>query len=407
MDSFGTPPSIDQILHSIYRPANPTEGTLHVLSTRDANGNWIPVETLIRQSESEFVGYLRMNNDQLQAALDNGTISPADYQRVRSLKDSGFDLATAYENVFRSLAGEGPIDPPGGPVNPNTPTSGGGLQRNIGLFVNEVGPLTLAGAGLATFVPPEYLAVANGAGWVVRGLATLPIAIAPETFAPDTQAGRTLRGISAGTFVGNAGYHLWATGNGQGYPYNPLFSISDVTLGSRDLNSALTGTPATSQPFDKYTGLAAANIANASLLPIYSINAGVEAWVPNLLFGGATAYLTGRTIQADVAAANGTPITGGNNTDVRIAQGLLSAGLISFGLHYLGDVALPQFNAEPEGEGLDNEARSSRPLSDGTDVSVDLTDQLLRQGLNDPSLPIPNRPLTVDEFIRLYGQYPE
>jgi Bacterial SH3 domain/LysM domain len=57
------------------------------------------------------------------------------------------------------------------------------------------------------------------------------------------------------------------------------------------------------------------------------------------------AYMTSKTIQADIATLRGVP-TQGSTIGNRIAQGALGVGLTAFGLHYLLENALPGLEEE-------------------------------------------------------------
>ena len=355
-DLWGDSDQINSLQLSMYRPTNPASGVLYVLRTKDAQGNLVSIETLIREAEYDF---------------------------YKDLVEGGVDVQRMFENALRAIGGFEPLGPPNdgiplrsdgspyllypdGPEGtaqrdtsrdqadgpPDTLETGqsdeGGRRipwrdRARGALI-EHGPLAGTSITLAATIPPQYLAVANGVSWVVRGIATLPLALAPQRFAPDTSLGRWTRGIIATSFVGNAAYHGWTYASGAGTPFNQLYAVSDQGFMAQNAHDARVGRAEGLRNWAKYTTLAASNAANALLLPLYSLPAGPQAWIPNLLFGGATAYMTGRAVLVDRAAARGQDVPA-HPIRIRVALGAAALGLASFGVHYLHDNALPKLDA--------------------------------------------------------------
>jgi glutamate racemase len=308
-----------QIRHSIFRANNPMDGTLHEFSKWNAEtGKWEAVEVHIRDAEAEAYGQF----------------------------DKQGALQPEYENVLRAIAGYGPITPgdaapptpptgdapPPGDGPPPPPPPGDGpppeeaKPQGVMVHVKEYGPYFLTTGILAATVPPEYLVVANGASWVVRGAGMLPIAIWPKTFALNTRAGRALKALSALTFVGNGAYHGWTYVDGSGAPMNQLYALSDHGTLAQNVQEARTGVKADPPKWAKIITHGASNAANGLLLPLYSMPVGFEAWGPNLLFGGGTAYLTYRAFDR---GKNHNPIYH------RVATGAVAVGLMTFGATYL------------------------------------------------------------------------
>jgi hypothetical protein len=307
--------AVAEIRHAIYRPSTPGEGTLHEFSVFE-NGRWVPVEVRIRDAEMDFYN----------------TFTPeqkADWQR-------------AFENVLRAKAGYGPVEPPadggGGtpPGGPTPPADGGGFSGGLRVAVVEYGLPLATTATLASTVPAQYLALANGVGWIVRGATTGVMTRWPEATAADTRLGKALRFINAATFVANGSYHGWTLTNGVGAPWNQLYAVSDHTSLVQNVHEGLNGTANQPPRAVKLTGMTAANLANAALLVGYSIPAGPLAWVPNLLFGGGTAYLTYGAVTGRAGP-----------TATRVATTAISAGLVAFGLHYVLTKALPELREPP------------------------------------------------------------
>jgi glutamate racemase len=317
VDDFANVPDRDiaEIRHAIFRANNPADGTLHELSVK-VDGKWVPVEVLIRDAEA-------------------GAYKTLDHDKT---------LQNAYENVLRAIAGYGPVDPP--PPGGQPPIAGqpGGEPPNFKgqllLAAKEYGPLFATTGALAATVPTEYLVVANGVSWVVRGAATLPTAIWPNSFAVNTRAGRALRFVNALTFIGNGSYHAFTYVDGAGLPMNQLYAISDHGSLMQNAHEARTGRADSPPKWAKYTTLAAANTANALLLPFYSIPVGFEAWGPNLLFGGGTAYLT---YKAFGGGKGHKPIY------ARVATGAAALGLLTFGVTYLKRLSDERAKAGPNG----------------------------------------------------------
>ena len=289
-----------EIRHAIYRPNDPQDGTLHILSVKDENGKWVPVETLIRKAEVEA------------------------YNEI--IKD--INLPQAYENLFRSMAGYGPPGPASG-----KPSKGIWTQK-LRLSVQEYAPWVATTATLAATVPVKYLVLANGMSWIVRGTGTLAAAIWPKQFAVGTKGGQALRITNALTFIGNGSYHGWTLTNMTGAPANQLYAAADHGSLAQNTHEARTGRTDGPSKWVKYSTLTAANMANVALMPVYSIPAGPLAWGPNLLFGGGTAYLTYKAMGG----------VHGGATAARVASGAVAIGLLAFGTHYVLTVALPKLN---------------------------------------------------------------
>ena len=225
------------------------------------------------------------------------------------------------------------------PAEPGAPASGRGWRYHLWVSAAEYGPLLATSATLAATVPPQYLALANGAAWVGRGLAMIPQAVWPRAFEANTPAGRALRAWNGLTFVANGAYHGWTVPHGAGMPHNALYAVSDHGSLIQNAHEARTGE--TLPKGFRVANLVVANTANALLLPLYSIPAGVQAWGPNLLFGGGTAYLTCKALG----------IVEGGPQATRVATAAVAAGLAAFGTDYLLEVALPQLDGDKDKKG--------------------------------------------------------
>ena len=337
-----------EIRHAIYRANNPQDGTLHELSIRmvgfvdgdgktvlgpdgkphlvrqgevDAalgdhpdwtvdpkapDGKWVAIETLIRNAEIK--AYKEINE---QLADQGG------FQR-------------AYENVLRAIAGYGPVDP-AATVPTGAPTPSGWK-----VVLKEYGPFLATTTALAATVPPQYLVLANGTAWILRGLGTLPMALAPERFGVNTTGGRFVRAWNAVTLIANGSYHDFTYSNLAGLPANQLYAVSDHGSLFQNVHEARTGDSKSPPKWARLGTLGFSNAANVALMPVYSISAGFGAWGPNILFGGGTAYLTYKALGGKA----GTP------THTRVATGAIAVGLIAFGTHYVLTVALPRLNGQ-------------------------------------------------------------
>lgn len=225
------------------------------------------------------------------------------------------------------------------PAEPGAPASGRGWRYHLWVSAAEYGPLLATSATLAATVPPQYLALANGAAWVGRGLGMIPQAVWPQAFQANTPAGRALRAWNGLTFIANGAYHGWTVPHGAGMPHNALYAVSDHGSLIQNAHEARTGE--TLPKGFRLANLGVANTANALLLPLYSIPAGVQAWGPNLLFGGGTAYLTCKALG----------IVEGGPQATRVATAAVAAGLAAFGTDYLLEVALPQLDGDKDKKG--------------------------------------------------------
>jgi glutamate racemase len=209
-------------------------------------------------------------------------------------------------------------------------------------------------ATFATVVPPQYLAVANGTAFVLRGLGTAPLAIAPGKFAANSKLGRALRLWNGLTFVANGSYHSSAYASGTGTPFNQLYTVSDNVSLAQNASETRKGKAYAPSKIEKYAGLTALNVANGFLMAEYSIPTGPGAWIPTIVFGSGAIYLTSKAIRTDLAAARAsrtgakspaTPVKGAMGAqakaplDLRIANGAVAVGLVGFGLGYLMNMA--------------------------------------------------------------------
>ncbi len=367
-----------EIRHAIYRANNPQDGTLHELSVRmysfvDSDGKPVlgaddkPLS--IRQNEVEST--LRQHNDwRVDPSAPEGKWVPieaivrdaeiAAYKEIDAqLQDQG-GFQRVYENVLRAIAGYGPVPEAGSaPAGPSpTPPSGWRVTlRNFGPQFGEYGALLATTTTLAATVPPQYLMLANGAAWVMRGLGTLPMALAPKRFGMNpetgrvnTNAGRILRAWNGMTFIANGAYHSFTYSNLSGVPSNQLYAVSDHGSLFQNIHEARTGDTTSPPRWARLTTLGFANAANVALMPIFSIPAGFAAWGPNILFGGGTAFLTYKAMGGKA----GTP------THTRIANGATAVGLMAFGVNYVLTVALPRLNGQQPQAGLPAQAIKSQ-----------------------------------------------
>jgi len=243
---------------------------------------------------------------------------------------------------------------------PNAPTTGNVSGRIKDLAV-RYGPYLGANVTLAATVPPEILMVGNGAGFVLRGVGTTPLALAPKLTGRDTKLGRSLSALNAFTFVLNGAYHTSSYGYGDGTPYNQLYTISDHTGGVQNAHQAITGNAYTPSKVEKYAGMTTMNVGNAFLMATYSVPAGPDAWVPNVLFGSGAAYLAYKGVRADIDAHRAARLGPGDTTAAtrqkstglsdatkgRLATGAVGVGLLGFGTHYLIENAFSADQAEP------------------------------------------------------------
>ena len=320
IDDFGSlasetsqSPASRDIWLQVHRPNYPSDGTLHNLSV-NIDGEWVPTERLIRELELKTF-------KSLNEATNGGVMN-------------------AYEDVLRAIAGYGPVDRP--VATPTGPAAGGwgGRLRASFNVLKEYGPLAGASVLTGLLVRPEHLAVVNGASWIVRGAANVPILVAPGKFGPNTLPGRIARGVITVTFLGNAAYHDLSFKTGAGTPFNQFYAVSDHGFMAQNLRDVREGRAAGPPNWAKYTTLASANVANTALLMLSSIPAGPAAWIPNLLFGGATAYSTYRAVRTDLAAREGTTLPPAK-IGTKIAGAASIVGLVAFGTNYLITVAFP------------------------------------------------------------------
>ncbi|MGF1619767.1 MAG: glutamate cyclase domain-containing protein [Rhodomicrobiaceae bacterium] len=336
--------------HAVYRANNPQDGTLHVLSVKrfrvvDTDGNVVlgPDDKPLLVSRDE----LRQHNDwQIDPGAPEGEWVPVEviirraeveaYKELDKQLDGGF--RQAYENVLRSIAGYGPVELTATGSSP-TPTPAP-TPSNWRVAAAEYGPFLAATTTLAATVPPQYLTLANGAAWILRGLGTVPLALWPNRFAANTKAGRLLRAWNGMTFIGNGAYHNFTYGNGAVFPANQLYAVSDHGSMFQNMHEARTGNTNSPPKWARLGTLGFANAANIALMPAYSIGAGFEAWGPNILFGGGTAYLTYKAMGG----------SRGNANHSQVATGAIAVGLLAFGTHYVLRVALPLLNGDQSQE---------------------------------------------------------
>ena len=196
--------------------------------------------------------------------------SPIRDAEVKAYEDLGKDvnLALACENTFRAMGGYAPAEPVSG-----KPSRGIWTQK-LRLRVQEYGPWVAANAALAATVPVQYLVLANGISWIVRGAGMLGPLKWPQNFEVGSAGWRVLRFANTLTFVGNGSYHGWTLTNWTGAPANQLYAVSDHGAQAQNWHEARTGRADGPAKWVKYTTQAAANTANLALLPVYSLSAG-------------------------------------------------------------------------------------------------------------------------------------